>query len=359
MNTTYQPKFFQTIFVLALLLSSFAGTAQNLLQNPGFNNGNANWTYNSMKVEVNPESVYGGSSTSNLVAEVDKEVGLRQLVAITKGSFRFSFNAFRRINGAPSTVSIRIRVTGTSSNTRYVNTTLSYNNTTFSYTSSSFTFTIPDNSSDNNVIVEIVNNENNSTYGVIMDDFILSATQNASLPVSWGNFTGLLKGADVVLNWNTYDEKENAYFIVERSVNGGSYREAGRVNASMLRSYQFTDKNVAQGILQYRLRQVDNNGANSFSKVIVVKTGGANAKLQLVQSGSGVQVTLTSEKAATAQVKVVNAQGVVLQQELISLNAGTTTRQLNSNQWPAGVYFVQTVSKDGQFQLVQSFMNRK
>lgn len=359
-NTTYKPTLLQTIFVLALLFTSFAGTAQNLLRNSGFTNGSANWTFNSMGVETNPENVYGGSSNTNMVAEVDKEVGLRQRVAITKGlSYRLSFNAFRRLGTTPSTVGIFIRVIGTSTDTRYVNTTQSYSNTTFSYTSSSYTFSIPDNSSDTYVIIEITNNNNNSTYGVIMDDFVLTATLNASLPVSWGNFTGVLKGADVVLNWNTYDEKENAYFNVERSVNGGSYQEVGRVTASQLRTYMFTDKNAPKGILQYRLRQVDNNGANSFSKVILVKTGGANAKLQLVPVGSGVQVTLSADRTATAQVKVVNAQGVVLQQQVIRLNAGTTTQQLNSNQWPAGVYFVHTESQDGQFTLVQSFMNRK
>lgn len=94
------------------------------------------------------------------------------------------------------------------------------------------------------------------------------------LPVTLQRFEAERRGNIVQLYWQTATENANAFFAVERSVNGVGYTEIGRVTgagyADTPRSYDFTDSEPAAGINYYRLRQIDFDGAFSFSPVRTV-----------------------------------------------------------------------------------------
>jgi hypothetical protein len=121
---------------------------------------------------VNPESVYGGSSATNNVTEIDMERCLDQNICIMPGvTYVFSFKASRRIDAAtPNNPGISIKVRGVTSNSNYVNSTKSYNNTSFSWTTQTYSFTVAANSTDKQVNLHITDNNGNSTYGIIVDD---------------------------------------------------------------------------------------------------------------------------------------------------------------------------------------------
>jgi len=164
MNTKF------TLIVAIILLPLFM-EAQNLVTNSSFSNGSTGWT-GGCSVEVNTENVYGGPSSINYVTEIDMERCLDQNICIMPGvTYVLSFKATRRIDAStPNNPGIAIKVRGVTSNTNYVNSTKSYNNTTFSYTTQTYSFTVPANSSDKQVNLHIMDNNGNSTYGVIVDD---------------------------------------------------------------------------------------------------------------------------------------------------------------------------------------------
>lgn len=159
-----------TLLVAIILLPLFM-SAQNLITNSSFNNGSTGWT-SSCSVEVNPETVYGGTNASNYVTEIDMERCLDQNICIIPGAtYTLSFKATRRINAStPNNPGIAIKMRGVTTNYNYLNQTKSYNNTTFSWTTETLTFTVPANSGDKYINLHIQDNNGHSTYGVILDD---------------------------------------------------------------------------------------------------------------------------------------------------------------------------------------------
>jgi hypothetical protein len=106
------------------------------------------------------------------------------------------------------------------------------------------------------------------------------------LPVELTAFAARREGVDARLDWNTASEKNNAYFDIERSRDGLVFERAGQVagqgSSTAAHDYSFRDPKVVQyGVptLYYRLRQVDEDGAASYSTVRTVAVESATALL--------------------------------------------------------------------------------
>ncbi len=97
---------------------------------------------------------------------------------------------------------------------------------------------------------------------------------DAILPVTLISFIATNTGKSVLLNWQTANELNNNYFSVERSANGISFQEIGEVkskgNSSQPQQYSFEDYNILNEHNYYRLKQVDNDGKFTYSKIVSV-----------------------------------------------------------------------------------------
>ncbi len=98
------------------------------------------------------------------------------------------------------------------------------------------------------------------------------------LPVSLTSFTAVNRVKSVDLAWSTASEKNNDYFSIERSSNGGEYTEIGRVigsgNSTSSKFYKFSDPSPLAPIGYYRLKQMDFDGEFEYSKIVTVKRYG-------------------------------------------------------------------------------------
>jgi len=92
---------------------------------------------------------------------------------------------------------------------------------------------------------------------------------SAALPVELASFISSVNGKNVILNWTTVSESNNAGFDIERAIDNGqltidSWSKVGNVGGSGTinepRTYSFTDRNLASGNYSYRLKQIDFNG---------------------------------------------------------------------------------------------------
>lgn len=102
-----------------------------------------------------------------------------------------------------------------------------------------------------------------------------SNAQAAPLPVELISFTGNVDARNLAtLHWATASERNTSYFALERSSDGTSFFEAGRVAAAgsstQTVSYQWPDLQTLTNTTYYRLRQVDHDGTLSYSSVIVL-----------------------------------------------------------------------------------------
>jgi hypothetical protein len=125
--------------------------------------------------------------------------------------------------------------------------------------------------------------EYNTACGIFRDTVTITAS--STVPVSINYFNAAKAENDVVLNWQTASEINNAYFEVERSADNSRFEPIGRVkgkgNSVRINNYSFKDEeailhfsNLNQ--LYYRLKQVDKDGTYEYSQTVVINLSTSN-----------------------------------------------------------------------------------
>lgn len=96
------------------------------------------------------------------------------------------------------------------------------------------------------------------------------------LPVELANFEGKQQGHHVLLTWETASEHNNAFFLVQRSLDGEIFETVGRVaghgTTSAAQYYSLVDEGAATiaNMLYYRLVQVDIDGTEAVLPFVEV-----------------------------------------------------------------------------------------
>lgn len=100
------------------------------------------------------------------------------------------------------------------------------------------------------------------------------------LPVEFLYLEAEKIGSSVLLKWATAAELNNQAFIVERSADVNSWEAIGEVagagHSSSALIYTYADKNPSDGLNYYRIRQVDVDGAFSYSKIVTAQISSAS-----------------------------------------------------------------------------------
>lgn len=173
------------------------------------------------------------------------------------------------------------------------------------------------------------------------------------LPLTWLDFTGVRRNDDALLNWITANERNTNSFIIERSTNGTAFKaigkmpSSGRVNGTSL--YDYTDKDIVSlnvPLLYYRIRQLDNDGHFTYSKIISIRIDQDKVQplITAYPNPFNENITLKVVPAATNDktnyVELFSAQGVRMYRKEINMQ-GSITIPLNDLQKIAsGMYFL-------------------
>ena len=132
----------------------------------------------------------------------------------------------------------------------------------------------------------------------------------------------------VALTWETANETDNSHFFIERSTNGFSFtaigREEGAGTTTEQRYYVYDDTDYAAGKNYYRLRQVDFDGTEALSEVVVIDAGPEVQEFSIFPNpiAAGQQVTVQIGEGW-------DRDGILL--ELFSANGQRVTQQQYSN----------------------------
>lgn len=190
----------------------------------------------------------------------------------------------------------------------------------------------------------------NSSY-IGLDD----VSYNAILPVTFNSFNGTIKDNKVLLNWSTSNEINNKGYDVERSINGKDFSAIGFVksngNTSGVTNYAYTDASkLPSGVLYYRLKQIDLDGAYKYSNIIHVNFDkfSFNVYPNPVIDNSSVQFQL--QETADVSMQVVSSTGKTLQ--IINkgiLQPGTYSVPVSLNAAAKGTYFIKMFAGDKSY----------
>ncbi len=100
------------------------------------------------------------------------------------------------------------------------------------------------------------------------------------LPIELTSFTANCNGKSSLIEWTTATEKNNDFFVLERSSDAINFKEIARVagagNSIEPLNYAYTDYGARSGDNYYRLVQVDYDGTSTASEIIVANCPAEN-----------------------------------------------------------------------------------
>ncbi len=149
-----------------------------------------------------------------------------------------------------------------------------------------------------------------------------------------------------ILKWETSFEKDNEYFIVERSFDGVNFEQAGKVegagNSFDNKAYSFLDMQMGKKYFVYRLKQVDFNGNYIYSELKEVNRTVENNVMVLsiasTEVGDLFEFSVDVDEAKEAHCSIVNIQGKIIKTIDKTLISGINHLSFNMSDLPVGTY---------------------
>jgi hypothetical protein len=155
------------------------------------------------------------------------------------------------------------------------------------------------------------------------------------------------KEQDNVLTWATLTETNCAFFLIERSINGIHFEEAGRIegagNSAETKQYSFTDINNQGLRVFYRLAEVNLEGNVQFTNLVLVNRKGADAVFEITSIESSVtqqhfNMTITSTVEAPLEYRLQTKMGEVLKLGKVNMVVGQNALSVDLHDAEVGSY---------------------
>ena len=180
---------------------------------------------------------------------------------------------------------------------------------------------------------------------------------SGTLPVKLVSFTGVANGSANELVWATASEQNAAYFGIERSLDGTSYQEIGRVkaeNRSVGATYRYTDARPA-GRAYYRLRMTDADGSAELSSVVTVTRRGSGftaASVSPNPTAGVVRVEYTVSESAAMTFMLYDVLGNLHSTVRVTAESGYNLQSIDLSDYPKGIYTV-VLDRDNKERVVR------
>ncbi|MEL6253345.1 MAG: S8/S53 family peptidase [Bacteroidota bacterium] len=188
--------------------------------------------------------------------------------------------------------------------------------------------------------------DDSTGYGRLNAFDALSAALGG-FPVEWLEFMGEIEGGMANLYWATALENNNAYFEIQRS-KGGAFERIGEVegagNSSSIQRYRFNDPSPFPLKNYYRIKQVDQNGAFSYSEVLELKQAPAGHyfinSLYPNPAKDQLKLDFYIPRNKQAILEIIDIQGRKVFEENVNGAIDLQTESINLNNWNSGLYFL-------------------
>ncbi len=172
--------------------------------------------------------------------------------------------------------------------------------------------------------------------------------QAGVFPVELVWFDATARESDILLEWTTASEANNAGFELQRRSEFEEKFEkigwvAGRGDAAQqMTKYDFLDKNVSPNVVYYyRLRQIDLDGTEKMSDVVYATIlSGDGQRVWIFPNPAVGDATVKFGRRTMKQVKIelMSAQGQLIQSQ--EFEAGNLEYPLFLDNIPSGIYFI-------------------
>ena len=170
-----------------------------------------------------------------------------------------------------------------------------------------------------------------------------------ALPVQWKE-VGAVRQADATkIFWTTENETNVSHYNVERSTDSHRWTKlTGSVAATnrLTQRYEITDYDQQKGTLLYRIRQADNDGKVSYSKIITLAAQHTSNTIALFPNPSTTTFKLTGDVSDITRLDLYSSAGNLVK------SWKTVQTVYDIQDLPPGAYSVRLIKKTGKPQTI-------
>ncbi len=185
------------------------------------------------------------------------------------------------------------------------------------------------------------------------DDFgtNVSASQ-IPLPVDFISFNATKENTATRLTWKVGTEQNLKGYEIEKSTDGRQFTSVGFVPANGQATYTFTDPQINQGAVFYRIRNVDLDGKFKYSNILSLKNGASSLVFNAFPLPDTNKLTIQHEAAFNNwKINITFSNGTVVKRIIPA--KGSLETIVNVSALKSGVYILQFDSGNGKLQTMK------
>jgi hypothetical protein len=187
-----------------------------------------------------------------------------------------------------------------------------------------------------------------------------------TLPVKFASFFASKQNNDALLNWNVENQDANVKnFEIERSFTGINFTKIAEQNPSNatngFATYNATDAGVfdnTKGNVYYRIKQIDHNGAITYSPIRILKSDNKAFTLTLFPNPviKNATIAFGLPKAQQVTLQLVDALGKIITSYPLNANKGFNQKNIDVSSLANGTYtfIINTGTELEKIQFVKS-----
>lgn len=198
-----------------------------------------------------------------------------------------------------------------------------------------------------------VNNSFLTVTSPMTDTSIICPIINTHLPVELIYFSASpLESKKVQVKWITASETNSDYFSIEKSTDGKLFTEAGKRNgagnSSVTINYFFIDEQGTPcATTYYRLRQVDFDGTDHYSKTIAVKSDNLSCEITHIYAdyeSHCIKIVVDAGDCESALLTLMDGPGKIIISRPQQLNKGISTLVFDMAVFSSGIYLATIIT---------------
>jgi glucose/arabinose dehydrogenase len=177
-----------------------------------------------------------------------------------------------------------------------------------------------------------------------------------TLPTYITSFEGKLIGSGVVeLTWEAETDLLHDYFEIERSSDGNSFSSLGKNTAP---PFKFIDQGVKPGTNYYRIKQVDKNGKEIYSKTIKIVFDPSRAIITVFPNPASDHFTVRVSAGEKTQLKInlSDVEGRVVYKRSGNFEPGTSDIKIDMQKMSGQVYVLQIINGNNEILMTQRIL---
>ncbi len=188
---------------------------------------------------------------------------------------------------------------------------------------------------------------------------VAMAPEMGTVPLTLISFAAMHTQKDNVLKWATAKEVDIAGFDIEKSTDAVNYTTIASLaanNRGGQSQYSFTDKNVLEKTVYYRLKMKDKDGRYTYSNIVTIKIGDtSSAKITNVYpnpSSDMLHIDYNAVKSNTF-LNIYDERGRLLRHQDVPTGNGQLVIEISS--YSAGLHMLELVgqSASGSFKFIK------